>query len=271
MFARITLVLVLLVTMPAWSQVEPGATGGAATPDNDAQMVTPPPVSGEAYPNITGSEIQANYLSTSLAVNGGYVENVFPNSTATPVNDATFSIIPTVAISRSTPRQQETLTYSPSFIFYKPTSVLDTVDQGAAVTFQDRLSPAVTFSLQDNFYRTSDVFDQSYLFSAGAITGSSQTPTTTVIHSIPEQLSNTANAVISYQFGRDSMVGGGGSYSLIDYPFPQTRRAFQIPTMIGASAFYNRRLSRRQYTGVTYQYSRRIAGLGSDNWSEPAK
>ncbi len=37
MFARITLVLVLLAAKAAWSQVEPGATGGAATPDNDAQ------------------------------------------------------------------------------------------------------------------------------------------------------------------------------------------------------------------------------------------
>ena len=263
MFARVILILLLLAAKLSWPQVEPGATGGAATPDNDAQMMTPPPVSGEAYPNITGSEIQANYLSTSLAVNGGYVENVLPSPTATLGNDATFSIIPTLAISRSTPRQQETVTYSPSFIFYQPTSVLDTVNQGATVTFQDRLSPAVTLSAQDSFFRSSDVFDQSYLFSTGAITGSSQTPTTTVITPFAEQLSNTANAVISYQFGRNGMVGGGGSYSLIDVPVSTNTSGIPNTNGSGASAFYSRRLSRRRYMGLSYQYSRTIAGLGS--------
>ncbi len=129
------------------------------------------------------------------------------------------------------------------------------------MTFQDRLSPAVTLSAQDSFFRSSDVFDQSYLFSTGAITGSSQTPTTTVITPFAEQLTNTANAVINYQFGRNGMVGGGGSYSLVDFPVSTNTSGISNSNESGASAFYNRRLSRRQYMGFSYQYSRTIAGL----------
>ena len=112
--------------------------------------------------------------------------------------------------------------------------------------------------MQDTFYRSSDVFDQSYLFSTGAITGSTQTPISTVIYPFEEQLSNTANAVISYQFGRDSMVGGGGSYSIVDFPVSTNTSGISNSNVSGASAFYNRRLSRRQYMGFSYQYSRTI-------------
>ena len=265
MFARITFVFVLLVPRAAWSQVEPGATGGFEAPDIDTQlMMTPPPVSGQAYPNTFGSETRSNYLLTSLTVNGGYAENVLAENallTATSVNDANFSIFPTFAISRSTPRQQETLTYSPSFMFYQPTSVLDTVDQGAALTFQDRLSPTFALSLQDSFYRTSDVFDQSYLFSAGGITGSTQTLASTVIAPFGQQLNNIANAVISYQFGRDGMVGGGGFYSIADFSSSANASGISNSSESDASAFYNRRLSRAQYIGFDYQYSRTISEL----------
>lgn len=264
MLTRIAVVLVLLAGRTAWSQVEPGATGGtqAISTDNDAQlMMTPPPVSGQAYPTMALSETQANYLSGSVAINGGYVDNLLPGQTASPVNDSTFSILPTVEISRSTPRQQERFTYSPSFIFYQPTNVLDTVDQGAGLTFQDRLTRRATFSVEDTFYRSSNVFDQSYFFSTGAITGSTQTPISTVIYPFEEQLSNTTNAVISYQFARDSMVGGGASYSIVDVPASTNSAGIPNSNVSGASAFYNRRLSRRQYVGFSYQYSRTTIGL----------
>ena len=207
MFARVTLVFLLLAAKLSWPQVEPGGSGGAATPDNDAQMMTPPPVSGEAYPTTVGSEERSNYLSAGVAVSGAYVNNALPGSTTIPVNDGTFSILPMFMLAQSTPRQQTTLSYSPSFVIYEPTTTLDTIDQGAALTYRYRLSQQVSLSLGDSFYRTSDVFDQSYTFSSGGITGSTQTPTETVIAPYAEQMTNTVHGLVSYQFGRDGMVG----------------------------------------------------------------
>ena len=243
----------IIVTTPVLAQVEPGATGGAAT-DNDTQMMTPAPVSGEAYPTTFSSNARSNYLSLGVSANGAYVNNVLPGSTTTPVNDATFSIAPTLTLSRSTPRQHTDLSYSPSFLLYEPTTALNTINQGGSVAVAYRFSEQVSVSLEDYFYRTSNVFDQSYTFSNGGIAGSTQAPTTTVIAPFATQLANTVHGILSYQFGRDGMVGGGGSYSITNFPNPANSSGLSNSNATGASAFYNRRLSRAQYFGLEYEY-----------------
>ena len=172
------------------------------------------------------------------------------------MNGSTFSILPNFTLSKSTPRQQTTLSYSPSFVIYEPTSALDTVDQGAALNYRYRLSQQVSLSLGDNFYRTSDVFDQSNTFSGGEITGSTQTPAVTVIAPFVEQMTNMLQGLVSYQFGRDGMVGAGGSFSTYDFPSPSNSSGLSNSNGSGARAFYNRRLSPSQYFGLGYQYGR---------------
>ena len=44
-------------------------------------MMTPPPVSGGAYPTTVGSEERSNYMSTGVAASGAYVSNILPAST----------------------------------------------------------------------------------------------------------------------------------------------------------------------------------------------
>ncbi len=277
MSARVIIALLLFAAKLSWPQVEPSGTGGAATTDNDTQMMTPPPVSGDAYPTTVGSEERSNYLSASIALSGGYDNNVFPGSTASSVkNDGTFSILPTFMLSQSTPRQQTTLSYGPSFVVYEPTTDLDTIDQGASLTYRYRFSQQLTLSLGDTFYRTSNVFDQSYTFSSGGVTGSTQTPGATVIAPFAELMSNTVRGLVSYQFGRDGMVGASGSFLRTDYPNPSNSSGLSNSNGSGAAAFYNRRLSRSQYLGLQYQFSRtttngmkqQSAGLNNQSTTE---
>jgi hypothetical protein len=269
MSARITIVFLLLAAKLSWPQVEPSGTGGAANTGNDDQMMTPPPVSGQAYPATVGSEERSNYVSAGVTVSGAYINNVLPGSITTPVNDGTFSILPTFALAKSTPRQQTALSYSPSFVIYAPTTSLDTIDQGAALNYTYRLSQHVSLSLEDSFYRTSDVFDQSYTFSSGAITGSTQTPAVTVIAPFTEMMTNTVHGLVNYQFGRDGMVGAGGFFSTFDYPSPSNAAGLSNSNGGGASAFYNRRLSHSQYLGLEYQYGRTTAtGLNEHSTTE---
>jgi hypothetical protein len=255
MIARIISIFVFLAVVPIWSQVEPGASGGAPVSGSDTEMTTPPPVSGMAYPTTFASEIRSNYLLAGISVNGAYVSNVLPGSGVTPVNDATFTILPTLALSRSTPRQIENLSYSPSFLIYEPDSTLDSINQGAALNFMYRFSQQVSLSVSDSFYRTSDVFDQSYTFSNGGITGSIQSPGATAIVPFAEQLTNFVNGTLSYQFGRDGMVGAGGFYSTFELPNSSNAFGLSSSNGGGVSAFYNRRLSRAQYFGMEYEYS----------------
>ncbi|HEY5214978.1 MAG TPA: hypothetical protein VIJ38_18365 [Acidobacteriaceae bacterium] len=263
MFARLAIVALLLANLPLWSQVEPGASGSDSTTDSNAEMTVPPPVAGVPYPKIAAPENLPNYMSAEINASAGYINNVFPFQSATtpikPVNDEIYTFYPTLRVIRATVRRQVTASYSPSFVFYQNTTALDTIDHGASLTFQDRFSPHITFNVEDFFYRTSDVFDQSYLFSGGGVTGSTQTPATILIAPSEQQLSNLAHAFLSYQFGRDGMIGGGASDSTYYFSAPSSATGLGNSHANGAWVFYNRRVSARQYLGVSYQWSRTAA------------
>ena len=45
-----------LAAVPVWSQVEPGAAGGAMPEEDDARMNVPPLLAGTLYANAAGAE-----------------------------------------------------------------------------------------------------------------------------------------------------------------------------------------------------------------------
>ena len=244
-----------LATNPALAQVEPSATGNAGGSLDENEMMTPPPVSGMPYANTASSNARSNYLAMNVIFSPAYIDNVLPNSTSTPVSDVTYSIVPSVSLDHSAPRQNEQFTYSPSFTFYEPTSTLDSVDQNATVRFQYRFNPKVAFNVQDNFTRTSNVYNSTYLFS-NPISGSSLTPTPTIIAPFAEQMVNSVDGVLSYQFGLNAMIGGGGAFTNFDLPNPTDAEGLYNSNESGGQVFYNRRLSRAQYLGLEYSYAR---------------
>ena len=246
MLTRICLSLALLAATPVWSQ---------ATPNDEAQMLTPPPVDGETYPTTVGSEARSNYLSAGLVINTAYDDNVPGVDSITPIGDVTYSIWPTITLDQTTPRQHRMLTYSPGFTFYQHTTALNETDQNAALNFQYLLSQHTTLTLRDSFQKSSNVFNQPYPLSGGPISGSVQAPPS-VVAPFADRLSNTADARLSYQFSRDGMIGGGATLSELHYPNPAEASGLGDSNSRGGSAFYNQRLSRSQYIGVTYQYLR---------------
>jgi hypothetical protein len=223
-------------------------------------MMTPPPVSGVPYSDLSSSEARTNYLSAGVTFNPSYINNVLPNATTKPVGDVILSVLPNVSLSRTTPRQKEIFSYSPNFSFNESTgsestSGLDSFDQSATGTFQYRVTPRVSVILSDTFLRTSDVFNESYPFS-NPVSGSTLTSTANVIAPYAEQLVNSTSGNVSYQFGRNAMVGGGASYSKFDLLNPQQAMGLYNSNNTGAIAYYSRRLSSNQYFGVDYQYAR---------------
>jgi hypothetical protein len=217
-------------------------------------MMIPPPVSGIPYPNQTAVEAASSTFTAALAVHGAYVENILPSITAKPVNDFTYSILPALDLQSMTPRQEARINYSPSFIFYKDTSTLDAVDHNSVVTYQYRMSSRATLTLQNYFVKTSNVFDQSTIFTQVGISGSTQIPITTVIAPFADQLTDNFSGGLSYQFRRNDMVGAGGTAAVVDFQNGTSSAGLYNSHSEGAFAFYNRRLSRSQYLGVVYQY-----------------
>jgi hypothetical protein len=122
--------------------------------------------------------------------------------------------------------------------------------------FQYRLSRHVTGSFRDSFQKSSNVFNQPDLVSASAVNGSTQIPTAAVISPVADRLTNTGTAGLTYQFSPTSMIGGGGTFSNLHYSAPSEVPGLVDSNSRGGSAFYNRRIGKKHYVGVLYQYSR---------------
>jgi hypothetical protein len=260
---------ILLGAAPVWSQDQqrtvpaPAATGPvsdvSASSDSGAAMATPPPVSGGTYPVSLTSEERSNYLRAGISFSTAYSDNVLAANEPNPVSDVSYSIWPTISLDETTPRMHAILTYAPGFTFYQRESSLNEADQSAAINFQYRLSPHVTFSARDGFQKSSSVFNQPDLGGAGVVTGGTQGPNQSVIAPIADLLSNSGNVGIAYQFAANSMVGAGGTFANLHYPDQA-----QVPGLVDSQsqsglAFYSLRVAKRHYIGATYQYQRLLS------------
>src|SRR6185312_867900 len=256
-------VVVLLSAVPLWSQSDPVAS--TPTPDagradtvasDDATMLTPPALTGATYPTAPVSEERSNYVRAGLTFNSAYDDNVLGGASTHKTGDVDYSVWPTITVDQTTTRLHSLLTYAPGFTFYHRMTGRDETDQNAAMDFQYRLSPHVTASFRDSFQKSSNVFNQPDVLSAGAVNGSTQIPAAAVIAPVADRLSNTGTAELTYQFSPTSMIGGGGTFSNLHYP-----NSSEVPGLFdsnsrGGSAFYSHRLAKKHYLGVLYQYSR---------------
>lgn len=242
--------------IPLWGQVEPSAAGGAFTPDDDTRMLTPPPLSGESYPTAVSSEVRTNYVSAGMVFTAAYTDNLLNAESAGKTSDETYSILPTLALERATPRQAQSFRYGAGFTFYQHTSDLNAVTQDAEAEYRLHLSRYSTISFQDSFSQNSNSFNQTNPSAGGAISGSPQSPSTVLIVPFQDQMMNTVRGGIAYQFARDAMIGGGGNYQFLHYKNLASVPGLSDSDTGGASAFYSRRISRGQYLGGDYSYAR---------------
>ncbi len=255
---KLCLGLALAVTPALWSQTEnatPYLNDGVPTLTDD-RMMTPPPVSGETFPSVGVADSRSNYLRGGLTFSSAYSDNVVGSINGTPTSDVSYSVWPTLALDQSTPRLHWVWNYNPGFTFYQKTSERNEADQNLGINLQYRLTQHVTLNFHDSFQKTSNVFNQADLLANNGVSGGPQTPVQSVIAPIADQLSNTGGGGITYQFSRSSMVGASGTFSNLHYPNQsQVPGLFDSATQ-GGSAFYNRRLSKNNYLGATYQYQR---------------
>jgi len=246
--------LLLMAAVPVWSQMT-DRDAVEYSVNREDRMLTPPPVSGQAYPVALGSEERANYLHYGLTFSSGYSDNVLGLASGHPVSDINYSVGPTIGLNKTTARSQLELIYAPGFTFYQRTSAFNEQDQNAALRFQYRLSPHVTFSAGDRFQKTSNVLNQVDLVSS-PVFGGAQSPNNSIITPIADRLANFGNVGITYQYSRNDMIGAGAVLTNLHYP--DTNEAFGVwdSSSESGSFFYTHRLSSRHYLGATYEYAK---------------
>jgi hypothetical protein len=257
---RVFMGLVLLVTIPACCQSTiPAATGLGTTDDlgSTDQMLTPAPVSDQGYPTGIRSQQRSNFLRVGIGLNTAYSDNILGDLNANPVSDVEYSILPTIGIDKTTERQRWRLTYSPGFTFYQRTSSRNQTDQNVELDFQFRLSPHVTFNVQDVLLKTSNIFNHTDALS-GEVIGT-EAPVITFIGPVADVLSNTASTELTYQFRRNGMIGAEGTFVLRDYLKPAEVPGLYDSNASGGSGFYSHRLSQKHYIGARVEYTRILA------------
>jgi len=256
MFRHNCLILVLLAAAPLWSQEDTNATASGS--QDEYRMVTPPPVSGAAYPMETASESRSNYLLGGLTFNTTYTDNVLEGGSTKPISDVSYSIWPSITLDQVTPRLHSDLTYSPGFTFYQHTSSYNQANQNVGIDFRYRLSPHVTLTVVDSLHKLSNVFNQPDLLAATPVSGSAQAPTLGVV-TLADQLNNTGNVGLTYQFSRDAMVGANGTFTNFIYFNTTPSLGLYDSATRGGSVFYSYRLAKKQYLGATYLYQQILA------------
>ena len=272
MFRSICLAFILFAAVPLWSQEDanttPATTATSATPAtaegpsadlDEAPMVTPPPVSGAAYPTETISESRSNYLLGGLTFNSTYTDNLLGGGSTKPVSDISYSLWPFVDLNQVTPRWHTDLTYSPGFTFYQHTSSYNQANQNVGVDVRYRLSPHVTLSLVDSLHKFSNVFNQPDLLTGTPVSGSGQSPAVAVIAPLADQLNNVGNVELTYQFSRNAMVGGNGTFTNLNYYNQVQANGLYDSASRAGSAFYSYRLAKKHYLGAAYQYQQILA------------
>jgi len=260
MFRSICLTLILLSAVPLWAQEEANQTPAESSIGlDDKPMVTPPPVSGAAYPTETISESRSNYLLGGLTFNSTYTDNLLGGGEAKPISDISYSLWPSIDLNQVTPRLHTDLTYSPGFTFYQHTSAYNQANQNVGIDFRYRLTPHVTLSIVDSLHKYSNVFDQPDLLTATPVSGLAQSPTVAVIAPLANQLNNMGNVQLTYQFSRDAMVGAGGAFTNLDYMNPTQADGLYDSASRGGSAFYSYRLAKKHYLGAAFQYQQILA------------
>jgi hypothetical protein len=237
---------------------QPAASDTAPNVDAD-RMVIPPAVSGVSFPVLPTSQERSNYLRGGVAFLSAYADNAFGGASGKPLSDVSYSVAPFLSIDQTTTREHLVLTYAPGYTFYQRFSGLDMADQNASIRFTYRLSPHVTFSASDVFQKTSNVFNQPYSDTAGAVNTGPSLPNFSVIVPIASQLSNVGNLGLAYQFALDDMIGASGTFTNLHYPNPS-----QVPGLFDSNAqsglaFEAHRISSSQYAGIAYQYQRLMA------------
>src|SRR5204863_2083940 len=216
-------------------------------------MAPPEPVSIEGYSmNFTSEEERSNYLRGGLRFGSSYSDNVSP-SVGRAISDVSYSVSPFIALDQVRSRFSGNLFYTPAFTFYQKTTAFNESDHNLSLAVKYRLSPHVTFKVENHFSKTSNFLNQNQNLAAEPTTGLA--PTVALVVPIADQLRDTSSAQLSYQFSPNNLMGATGTFSDLNYP-----NRSQVPGLFNSTsstgqAFYTYRLSGKHYLGATYDYT----------------
>jgi len=215
-------------------------------------MVAPPILTGAASPLAFTSESErSNYLRGGATASFAYNTNVI-NTAGSPVGDELYTISPFINLDITRTRLRFSTIYSPGFTFYQHLSDRNQSDHSLGLSLAYRLSPHVTFTAGDSLAKASTYTGLTFNTIAG-VPNAIQSPNLAIISPVADTLINASNVGLSYQFGRNDMLGVTGNSSILRYLNQSQAPGLYDSTGYGAGGYYTHRFG-RNYLGVNYLF-----------------
>jgi hypothetical protein len=180
------------------------------------------------------------------------------------VGDVSYLVFPTLDITETRERWTLNFGYSPGFTVNQKVNERNQSAHDLHLLFGYRLSPHVSLQLRDSFNKSTTLFS-SAMPSSAEQPAPIQGPNTSLITPYANTTSNTSGLDLTYQFGRDSLVGVSGGYYFTNYEnagTPGQSYGFIDTRSWNGDAFYAHRFAGRHWIGLTYNYQRLLFDPG---------
>jgi len=210
-------------------------------------------INGEMMP-LLGEVERSNQLSIGMTVASGYDDNTLTQNDR-QIGNASFSFLPSVSWHESRSRSLFDFNYSPGFTVNQKLPDLNNATHNAGLNSQFRLTQNVTWRIHDAFVAS----NSGWTNSNPEIPGNAlNEPNQQVLTPLANTVSNSAGTDLVYQMGAGTILGGSGSYSLLNYSNVQDGPGVQLidSRKTGAEAFYQHRLLPKHWIGMTYGFQR---------------
>ena len=210
-------------------------------------------INGETV-SLLGDIERSNQLSAGITIASGYDDNTLTQSDR-QVGNASFSFLPSVAWHEARTRSLFDFNYSPGFTVNQQLPELNNETQNAGLNSQFRLTQNVTWRIHDAFVASNNGWANS---NSEIPSSALQQPNQQVLTPLANTISNLAGSDLVYQMGAGTILGGSGSYSLLNYSNLQGGPGVQLidSRTTGADVFYQHRLLPKHWIGLTYGFQR---------------
>lgn len=214
----------------------------------DDQAVPTPFTSLSQSLAFSGELERSNYLNGGITLSSTFDDNALNTSTG-QVSNIGYSIIPNIGLRQNISRLQLGLNYSGGFTINQRLSDRNQGTHAANADLRYRLSPHVDFRLRDNFFLSTGFLNQ---LNQGDIPGPPGMPNQTVITPLSNQKNNDVTVETSYRFRPGDVVGLGGTYYFSNFDNTSGGSQLQNTRMARGMAFYNHRISPKNWLGANY-------------------
>jgi hypothetical protein len=254
---KIITTVCLLVLSAAFAAAQTQKDPAAA--NYDQVMTVPPTQAGQGQALKVGNELgRESTLAGGISLTAMYTDNVFLTATGKR-DDVSYDIQPHIAWRQFTPRLSLELGGGAGLVVNQKINERNMAAENASLELSYRLQQHVTLRLSDGFVNTSGLFAGITTATSQSGIGAVQQANSTLITPASHILTNSTLSELTYQFSARSNVGVRGVVSILRYPGGASSVS-NIPLFEGqsysAEAFYNHRITARQWFGFTLRGQR---------------